>query len=182
MWAAPSTRAPGANGVEIPPDPSVKALRPRRPAAARRLQRAYQRATIEHSADRKIMTPTDRPISRGMLLGLGLTAVMMVAGCDQVRQRLTPTATGQNAAPPSPSPASSQSPSSPQPSAPAAPAAPATSTAPTAPVAPANPLTPMPPSSPAVAPISPVERYSSHQGSSGVGPVERRQSSSGARP
>ena len=165
--------------MEIPPAPSVKAPRPRLPASARRLQRAYQRATIEPRADRKNMTPRQRPVFRGMLLGLGLMAVMMVGGCDQVRQRLTPAATGQNTVPPSPSPASSQSPPSPQPS---APAAPTTSTAPAVPVAPAPPLTPMPPSSPTVAPTTPVERYSSHQGSSGVGPIERRQSSSGARP
>jgi len=164
----------------MPPAPWAKAPHRRRQAAAPRLQRACQPATAKHRAARETtMTPTRRPAFRGMLLALGLTTVMLTSGCDQVRQRLTPSATGQNATPPSPGPASSQSqPGSP----PSASAAPATSTAPAVPVAPANPLTPMPPSSPTVAPTTPVERYSSHQGSSGVGPVERRQSSSGARP
>ena len=170
-----------------PPDGQrCNALDGRLPRAAHEGRADKQR---QNASGPETMIPTPRLAFQGILLVLGLITAMMSTGCDQVRQRLTPSATEAKTSPPAPSAAPVSAPPGSAPSAPSAPAAPsvtpstpATSAVPALPVVPAIPTTPMSPSSPAVAPSTPVERYSSHQGSSGVGPVERRQSSSGARP
>jgi hypothetical protein len=103
------------------------------------------------------------PVAAGLSFFL---LVGMTSGCDQVRQRLTHGNAKTETGPATPPTTRDSAPS------------PSDKRAEPAPV-----QAPVPSQSPEKAPVAPavVERYSSHHGSSGNGPVERR-TSSGARP